>query len=100
MRVGATILPTAAEVFETAEMVIKVKEPQPAECAMPRPHHVLFTYLHLAPDPKQTPALLESGCVAIAYAKVTDAHGGRPLRAPMSEGAGRMSITAGAHAKE
>ncbi|HEY9545669.1 MAG TPA: alanine dehydrogenase [Solimonas sp.] len=100
VRVGATILPTAAEVFETAEMVIKVKEPQPAECAMLRPHHVLFTYLHLAPDPKQTQALIESGCVAIAYETVTDAHGGLPLLAPMSEVAGRMSIQAGAHAME
>src|SRR3546814_15066624 len=81
-------------------MVIKVKEPQPAECARLRPHHVLFTYLHLAPDPKQTQALIESGCVAIAYETVTDAHGGLPLLAPMSEVAGRMSIQAGAHAVE
>src|SRR3546814_9833379 len=72
-----------------------VKEPQPAECAMLRLHHVLFTYLHLAPDPKQTQALIESGCVAIAYETVTDAHGGLPLLAPMSEVAGRMSIQAG-----
>ncbi|NGY04171.1 alanine dehydrogenase [Solimonas terrae] len=100
VRVGATILPTAAEVFATAEMIIKVKEPQPAECAMLRPHHVLFTYLHLAPDPAQTKALVDSGCVAIAYETVTDARGGLPLLAPMSEVAGRMSIQAGAHAME
>src|SRR3546814_2823187 len=81
-------------------MVIKVKEPQPAECARLLPHPVLFTYLHLAPDPEQTPALFESGCVAIAYETVTDAHGGLPLLAPMSEVAGRMSIQAGAHAME
>ncbi|WP_020651053.1 alanine dehydrogenase [Solimonas variicoloris] len=99
-RAGATILATAAEVFATAEMIVKVKEPQPAECAMLRPHHVLFTYLHLAPDPAQTRALLDSGCTAIAYETVTDARGGLPLLAPMSEVAGRMSIQAGAHAME
>ncbi|WP_028009447.1 alanine dehydrogenase [Solimonas flava] len=99
-RAGATILSTAAEVFATAEMIVKVKEPQPAECAMLRPHHVLFTYLHLAPDPAQTRALLDSGCTAIAYETVTDARGGLPLLAPMSEVAGRMSIQAGAHAME
>ena len=99
-RVGALILPDAAAVFETAEMIVKVKEPQPSECRMLRPHHVLFTYLHLAPDPVQTRALVESGCTAIAYETVTDARGGLPLLAPMSEVAGRMSIQAGAHAME
>src|SRR3546814_18073579 len=73
VRVGATILPTAAEVFEPAEMVIKVKEPQPAECAMLRPHHVLFTYLPMATAPNQNHALIESGCVAIAHEPETDA---------------------------
>jgi alanine dehydrogenase len=100
VRAGATILATAAEIFATAEMIIKVKEPQPVECAMLQPHHVLFTYLHLAPDPAQTKALVESGCTAIAYETVTDARGGLPLLAPMSEVAGRMSIQAGAHAME
>jgi alanine dehydrogenase len=100
IRVGATIVPDAAAVFETAEMIVKVKEPQPSECRMLRPHHVLFTYLHLAPDPVQTRALVESGCTAIAYETVTDARGGLPLLAPMSEVAGRMSIQAGAHAME
>ncbi|MFT4047889.1 MAG: alanine dehydrogenase [Solimonas sp.] len=99
-RAGAQILGTAAAVFDTAEMIIKVKEPQPAECAMLKAHHVLFTYLHLAPDPQQTEALIASGCTAIAYETVTDAHGGLPLLAPMSEVAGRMSIQAGAHAME
>jgi len=99
-RVGATIVPDAAAVFETAEMIVKVKEPQPSECRMLRPQHVLFTYLHLAPDPVQTRALVESGCTAIAYETVTDARGGLPLLAPMSEVAGRMSIQAGAHAME
>jgi alanine dehydrogenase len=97
---GAVIAKDAAEVFARAEMVIKVKEPQPAECKMLRQGQVLFTYLHLAPDPEQTKALLASGCVAIAYETVTDGRGGLPLLAPMSEVAGRMSIQAGAHAME
>jgi alanine dehydrogenase len=81
-------------------MIIKVKEPQPVECAMLREGQVLYTYLHLAPDPEQTAALVKSGCTAIAYETVTDRKGGLPLLAPMSEVAGRMSIQAGAHALE
>ncbi len=98
--VGAEIVPTAEEVFARADMIVKVKEPQPAETAMLRDGQVLFTYLHLAPDPVQTRGLIDSGCVAIAYETVTDAHGGLPLLAPMSEVAGRMSIQAGAHCLE
>jgi len=97
---GATILASAAEVFATADMIVKVKEPQPVEIAMLRPGQILFTYLHLAPDEAQTRGLLESGCIAIAYETVTDAHGRLPLLAPMSEVAGRMSIQAGAHCLE
>ena len=94
---GAKILPSAAAVFETAEMIVKVKEPQPQECAMLRPHHLLFTYLHLAPDPEQAAALRKSGATCIAYETVTDNRGGLPLLKPMSEVAGRMSIQVGAH---
>ncbi len=97
---GAAIVKDAAEVFARAEMVIKVKEPQAAECRMLRPGQVLFTYLHLAPDPEQTRGLVESGAIAIAYETVSDGRGGLPLLAPMSEVAGRMSIQAGAHAME
>ncbi len=86
--------------FATAELVVKVKEPQPVECARLREDQVLFTYLHLAPDPEQAKALVDSRCVAIAYETVTSARGGLPLLAPMSEVAGRMSIQAGAHAME
>ena len=97
---GAQIVDSAAEVYGRAEMVIKVKEPQPEECAMLRPGQLLYAYLHLAPDPEQTRALLASGCTAIAYETVTDDRGGLPLLAPMSEVAGRMAIQAGAHALE
>lgn len=97
---GADIVPTAADVFAKAEMIVKVKEPQAPEIAMLRPGQLLFTYLHLAPDPEQTAGLLKSDCVAIAYETVTDARGGLPLLAPMSEVAGRMSIQAGAHCLE
>ena len=97
---GAEIVPDAASVYGRADLVVKVKEPQPAEIAMLRRGQVLFTYLHLAPDRPQTEGLLKSGCVAIAYETVTDDHGGLPLLAPMSEVAGRMSIQAGAHALE
>jgi alanine dehydrogenase len=97
---GAEIVDTAEEVFARAEMVIKVKEPQAVECKMLRPGQLLFTYLHLAPDPEQTKGLIDSGCIAIAYETVTDNRGGLPLLAPMSEVAGRMSIQAGAHAME
>ncbi len=99
-RVGATILPDADEVFGTADMIVKVKEPQPAEIKRLRKGQTLFTYLHLAPDPHQTKGLLESGAIAIAYETVTDSRGGLPLLAPMSEVAGRMSIQAGAHCLE
>lgn len=94
---GARIIDSAEEIFATADMIIKVKEPQPNECRMLRPGQLLFTYLHLAPDPQQTELLVASGCTAIAYETVTDARGGLPLLAPMSEVAGRMSIQAGAH---
>ncbi len=97
---GAEIVADAAAIFERAEMVVKVKEPQPVETAMLRPGQLLFTYLHLAPDPEQTHALIKSGCVAVAYETVTDSRGGLPLLAPMSEVAGRMSIQAGAHCLE
>ena len=97
---GAEILPDAAAVFERADMIVKVKEPQPAECRMLREGQVLFTYLHLAPDPQQTRMLVDSGAVAIAYETVTDRFGGLPLLAPMSEVAGRMAVQAGAHCLE
>jgi alanine dehydrogenase len=97
---GASMAATAADVFARAEMIVKVKEPQPGECKMLREGQVLFTYLHLAPDPEQCKGLVQSRCVAIAYETVTDARGGLPLLAPMSEVAGRMSIQAGAHALE
>jgi alanine dehydrogenase len=97
---GAEIVETAGEVFARADMVVKVKEPQPEECRMLREGQVLFTYLHLAPDPEQTRMLIESGCIAIAYETVTDDRGHLPLLSPMSEVAGRMSIQAGAHALE
>ncbi|MCW0368816.1 Alanine dehydrogenase [Xanthomonas sacchari] len=99
-RAGARIAEDAASVFAQAEMIVKVKEPQSEECAMLRPGQLLFTYLHLAPDPQQAAALQRSGCTAIAYETVTDGHGGLPLLAPMSEVAGRMAIQAGAHALE
>ncbi|MDE2048420.1 MAG: alanine dehydrogenase [Betaproteobacteria bacterium] len=93
---GAQIAPSAAAVFAWAEMVVKVKEPQPVECAMLRAGQVLFTYLHLAPDPQQAELLQRSGCVAIAYETVTAANGSLPLLAPMSEVAGRMAVQAAA----
>ena len=99
-RVGATILPNADEVFGTADMIVKVKEPQPVEIKRLRKGQTLFTYLHLAPDPEQTKGLLESGAICIAYETVTDSRGGLPLLQPMSEVAGRMSIQAGAHCLE
>ena len=98
--VGASILGSAEEVFQQAEMIVKVKEPQAIERARLRPDQVLFTYLHLAPDVPQTEDLLKSGATTIAYETVTDAQGRLPLLAPMSEVAGRMSIQAGAHCLE
>ena len=94
--VGASIAARAAEVFERAEMIVKVKEPQPAECEMLRPGQVLFTYLHLAADPQQARGLIKSGATAIAYETVTAPNGSLPLLTPMSEVAGRMSIQVGA----
>jgi alanine dehydrogenase len=93
---GAQVAASAQQVFDWAEMIVKVKEPQPQECSMLRRGQVLFTYLHLAPDPRQTQALVESGAVCIAYETVTAPGGGLPLLTPMSEVAGRMSIQAGA----
>ncbi|MDE0678636.1 MAG: alanine dehydrogenase [Gammaproteobacteria bacterium] len=97
---GARIAENAEEVFREAEMIVKVKEPQPDECRMLREGQVLFTYLHLAPDPDQARRLMESGVTAIAYETVTDAHGHLPLLAPMSEVAGRMAVQAGARCLE
>ncbi|MCC8954546.1 alanine dehydrogenase [Bradyrhizobium sp. Pear77] len=91
---GAAILDSAGEVFASSEMIVKVKEPQPSEWSQLREGQILFTYLHLAPDPEQAKGLLKSGCTAIAYETVTDAHGGLPLLAPMSEVAGRLGIEA------
>ena len=99
-RAGAKIVVDADAVFAGAEMIVKVKEPQKVEWEKLRPEHILFTYLHLAPDPEQTKGLVDSGAIAIAYETVTDGRGGLPLLAPMSEVAGRMSIQAGAHAME
>jgi alanine dehydrogenase len=96
--VGAKIADTAAEVFEKSDMIVKVKEPQPSEWVQLREGQILYTYLHLAPDPDQTRGLVESGCTAIAYETVTDDHGGLPLLAPMSEVAGRLAIQASATA--
>ena len=94
---GAEILATTDEIFAQAEMIVKVKEPQPVECKKLRKGQILYTYLHLAPDAEQTKLLVESGASCIAYETVTDSKGGLPLLAPMSEVAGRMSIQAGAH---
>ena len=97
MAAGAKIAPTAQDVFSQADMIIKVKEPQAQEYHLLRKGQIIFTYLHLAPDPEQAEGLIKSECIAIAYETVTDAYGGLPLLAPMSEVAGRMSIQAGAH---
>jgi alanine dehydrogenase len=93
-KAGADILDTSSEIFARAEMIVKVKEPQPSEWVQLREGQILFTYLHLAPDPDQAKGLLESGCTAVAYETVTDSQGGLPLLAPMSEVAGRLSIEA------
>ncbi|KMW60316.1 Alanine dehydrogenase [Candidatus Rhodobacter oscarellae] len=93
---GAALRDTPAEIFAEAEMIVKVKEPQPGERRMLREGQLLFTYLHLAPDPEQTKDLLASGCTAIAYETVTDAAGGLPLLAPMSEVAGKLAPQMGA----
>ena len=99
-RAGGVIVDTAEEIFANADLIVKVKEPQPEECRLLRPGQTLFTYLHLAPDPCQAAALRQSGCTAIAYETVTGPTGGLPLLAPMSEVAGRMSIQCGAHCLE
>jgi alanine dehydrogenase len=95
---GAKIVATAKDIFEKADMVVKVKEPQPNEWVQLREGQLLYTYLHLAPDPEQTRGLLDSGVTAVAYETVTDERGGLPLLAPMSEVAGRLAIQAGATA--
>ncbi len=93
---GATVISTAKEIFETADMIVKVKEPQLHECEMLREGQILFTYLHLAADKAQAEALIQSKCIAIAYETVTDNRGQLPLLTPMSEVAGRMSVQVGA----
>jgi alanine dehydrogenase len=97
-KAGAAVVDTAAEIFATCDMIVKVKEPQPVEWVKLREGQILFTYLHLAPDPEQAKGLLASGCTAVAYETVTDARGGLPLLAPMSEVAGRLSIEAAGEA--
>ncbi len=97
---GAKIVAAAADIFAKADMIVKVKEPQAGERAMLREGQILYTYLHLAPDPEQTKDLVKSGAVCIAYETVTSARGGLPLLAPMSQVAGRMSVQSGAHCLE
>ena len=97
-KAGATVVDTAKAVFDAADLIVKVKEPQLPECAMLRDDQVLFTYLHLAADPEQAAALVNSGTTAIAYETVTASDGSLPLLTPMSEVAGRLSIQAGAFA--
>ena len=92
VRAGANIVPDAEAVFAGAQLIVKVKEPQPGEWARLKSDHILFTYLHLAPDPAQAEGLLASGCAGVAYETVTDAAGGLPLLAPMSEVAGRIAV--------
>ncbi len=99
-KAGAMILDSAQEIFSKAEMIVKVKEPQAVERDMLRPDQILYTYLHLAPDPEQTKDLVNSGAVCIAYETITDEQGGLPLLKPMSQVAGRLSIQAGATALE
>jgi alanine dehydrogenase len=99
-KAGARVAGTSGEVFATSGLIVKVKEPQESEYEHLRDGQTLFTYLHLAPDPGQTEALMASGCVAIAYETVTDDHGGLPLLTPMSEVAGRMSVQVGANCLE
>ena len=94
--VGAQILPNADAVFEAADMIVKVKEPQAVEIARLKPRHVLFTYLHLAADLEQAKGLMASGCTAIAYETISDRFGRLPLLAPMSQVAGRMAVAVGA----
>lgn len=100
VRAGGEVVQNAASIFARADMIVKVKEPQPAERTMLRPGQIVFTYLHLAPDVEQTADLVASGAVCIAYETVTDGSGGLPLLKPMSQVAGRMAIQAGATALE
>jgi alanine dehydrogenase len=100
VKAGAKMIPTAAEIFAKADMIVKVKEPQAGERKMLREGQILYTYLHLAPDPEQTRDLVKSGAVCIAYETVTNARGGLPLLAPMSQVAGRMSVQSGVHCLE
>jgi alanine dehydrogenase len=97
---GANIMDTPKDIFAKANMIVKVKEPQAAERALLREGQILYTYLHLAPDPEQTKDLVKSGAICIAYETVTNARGGLPLLAPMSQVAGRMSVQSGAHCLE
>jgi len=97
---GAEVAASTEDIFDRAEMIVKVKEPQASECAMLRPGQILFTYLHLAPDPEQTRDLINSDAICIAYETVTSPLGGLPLLAPMSKVAGRMAIQAGAYCLE
>jgi len=97
---GATIERNAEDIFARADMIVKVKEPQAVERAMLRPDQILYTYLHLAPDPEQTADLVKSGAICIAYETVTDSQGALPMLKPMSQVAGRLSIQAGAYALE
>ncbi len=99
-KAGADIIGSAAEIFAKADMIVKVKEPQAKERKMLREGQILYTYLHLAPDPEQTMDLIASGAICIAYETVTNARGGLPLLAPMSQVAGRMSVQSGAHCLE
>ncbi|MFN0190720.1 MAG: alanine dehydrogenase [Aestuariivirga sp.] len=99
-KAGAQIIQTAEEIFAKADMIVKVKEPQAGERKMLREGQILYTYLHLAPDPEQTKDLVKSGAICIAYETVTNARGGLPLLAPMSQVAGRMSVQSGAHSLE
>ena len=96
-KIGAEVIDSAEEIFARAEMVVKVKEPQAGERAMLREDQILFTYLHLAPDPEQTTDLVASGAVCIAYETVTSPHGGLPLLAPMSDIAGKVAVQVGTH---
>ena len=97
---GIEVVDSIEAVYARADMIVKVKEPQPVEYPLIREDQILFTYLHLAPDLKQTEALIQSGCVAIAYETVTDRYGSLPLLTPMSQVAGRLAIQAGAHCLE
>ena len=99
-KAGAEVITTAAEIFDKADMIVNVKEPQAGERKMLREGQILYTYLHLAPDPEQTKDLIASGAICIAYETVTNARGGLPLLAPMSQVAGRMSVQSGAHCLE